>query len=103
VKIGYLMQEGGPDVRQSPLPGSANHVWQVFNELKALGHQMRLIARYDGKIWRSDDLRHFEQVIVHNYDNGLFRLVERLVRIQSRLLPYANLFESLLAAPVARN
>jgi len=97
MKIGYIMQEGGPDVRKKPLTGPANHVWQIFKELQQLGHQVRLIVRYDGEIWKSDNLEDFAPVEVPRFDQGLIRLLERVVRsIQSRLhLPYANLFESL--------
>jgi len=104
MKIGYIMQEGGPDVRQKPLTGPANHVWQIFKELQNLGHQMRLVVRYDGKIWKSDDLDRFEPVMVRRFDTGPIRLFERVVRgIQSRLhLPYINLFESLRFAAACR-
>ena len=59
MKIGYLMQAGVPDMRQLPLSGPANHVKHVFNELHKLGHQVRLVAYMDGKIWQSDDLETF--------------------------------------------
>ena len=97
MKIAYLMQEGGPDVREKPLSGPANHVWHVFKELQALGHDVRLLVRYDGKIWRSDDLDNFESVKIPRLDGGPLRQLERFVRgIQSRLhLPYLGLFESL--------
>ncbi len=97
MKIGYLMQTGGPDVREKPLTGPANHVLKVYRELQELGHEMHFLARYDGKIWRSIDLERFEPVFVRRYDQGLRRLIERLVRgVQSRgKLPYFNLFESL--------
>ena len=96
MKIGYIMQEGGPDVRQRPLTGPANHVLKVYQELHSLGHTMRLLARYDGSIWKSEDLETFEQVDTPRMDSGLRRLLERLVRgAQSRLrLPYVNFFES---------
>jgi glycosyltransferase involved in cell wall biosynthesis len=96
VKIAYVMQDGGPDVRQKPLSGPANHVWQVFRELARMGHDMSLLARYDGQIRKSRDLRTFEAVAVPRFDEGVIRTLERLVRgTQARLhLPYANLFES---------
>lgn len=96
MRIGYIMQEGGPDVRQRPLTGPANHVWQVIQGLKQAGHSTRLLARYDGVIWISNDLENFRPVQVRRWDQGFFHLVERVVRgIQSRLrLPYLNLFES---------
>jgi hypothetical protein len=55
MKIGYLMQAGVPDIRQRPLSGPANHVWQVYKQLEALGHQMTLLAVLDGKIWLSTE------------------------------------------------
>jgi glycosyltransferase involved in cell wall biosynthesis len=96
MKIGYVIQEGSPDVRSRPLNGAANHVLKVYQELQALGHDLRFLARYDGRIWRSDDLESFEPVHVRRWDQGWRRQVERGVRgVQSRLkLPYANWFES---------
>jgi glycosyltransferase involved in cell wall biosynthesis len=97
MRIAYVMQDGGPDVRQRPLSGPANHVWQVFNELKNLGHDIRFLARYQGRLWSSHDLESFHPVVVPRYDGGPIRALERGVRgVQSRLqLPYLNLFESL--------
>jgi len=97
MRIGYVMQEGGPDVRKKPLSGPANHVLKVYQELQAFGHEMRFLARYDGRLWQSADLESFSEVSVKRYDQGWRRSVERGVRgIQSRLkLPYANWFESL--------
>jgi glycosyltransferase involved in cell wall biosynthesis len=71
-------------------------VLKVYQELHALGHDMRFLARYDGRIWKSDDLETFEPVSVRRYDQGWRRQVESGVRgVQSRLkLPYANWFES---------
>lgn len=97
MRIGYIMQEGGPDVRQVPLTGPARHVVRVFEQLQRLGHDVRLLARYGGVILRSDDLVRYEQVPPTRYDGGLRRSLERGVRgVQSRAgLPYFNLFESL--------
>lgn len=96
MKIGYLMQAGVPDVRAYPLSGPANHVKHVFDELRNLGHEMRLLAQFDNGIWKSDDLITFERVDALPLDKGLLRLTERVVRrIQHDLrLPYAALFES---------
>lgn len=104
MKIGYILQEGGPDVRQRPLTGPANHVLKVFQELHGLGHEVILLARWEGRLWRSTDALTFEPVIVASYDRGWRRLVERLVRgVQSRLrLPYANWFESQRFAAACR-
>ena len=104
MKIGYVMQEGGPDVRQLPLTGPANHVLKVFRELQRLGHDVRLLARWDNVIWRSGDLTTFEPVFVGGFDSGPLRLLERFVRgVQSRLkLPYLNFFESLRFAQACK-
>ncbi|MCI0519975.1 MAG: glycosyltransferase family 4 protein [Chloroflexi bacterium] len=104
MKIGYLLQEGGPDIRQRPLTGPANHVLKVFQELRGLGHEVILLARWQGRIWRSVDAEVFEPVTVATHDRGWRRWVERGVRgVQSRLrLPYANWFESLRFAAACR-
>jgi glycosyltransferase involved in cell wall biosynthesis len=96
MKIGYVIQEGAPDVRSRPLSGAANHVLKVYQELRALGHDLRFLARYEGRIWRSDDLEAFEPMQVQRFDQGWRRQVERGVRgVQFRLkLPYINWFES---------
>jgi len=97
IKIGYLLQEGGPDVRKQPFTGPANHVRHVFNNLNLLGHEIRLIARYDGVIWRSDDLKEFSSIDTPELEVGARRKLESLVRgIQAQLkLPYLNYFDSL--------
>jgi glycosyltransferase involved in cell wall biosynthesis len=90
------MQAGAPDVRKRPLSGPAMHVVQVFKEIQALGHQVRLVAFYDNKIWKSEDLRIFEQVDVSWLNKGPVRWIERFVRrIQYEFrLPYAAAFDS---------
>lgn len=97
MRIGYLMQEGAPDVRQVPLTGPAEHVCQVVNALRSLGHEVKFLVRYDARLWTSPNLQDFVPVEVYHFDRGLIRLLERIVRgVQARLsLPYANLFESL--------
>lgn len=104
MKIGYLMQTGVPDIRQRPLSGPANHVWQVYKQLEALGHQMRLLAVLDGRIWLSTDLETFEPVVIPWLDRGPLRLAERAIRrAQATLrLPYAVWFESLRFAQACR-
>jgi glycosyltransferase involved in cell wall biosynthesis len=96
MRIGYIMQAGVPDIRRSPPSGPANHVKQVYKELVALGHQVRILAFMDSQIWKSDDLEHFEAVRVRWFDDTLPHLFERIIRrIQFELkLPYAALFES---------
>jgi glycosyltransferase involved in cell wall biosynthesis len=96
MKIAYVLQEGAPDVRERPLTGPANHVYQVFKEFQKLGHDVKALTRWHNQIYRSADLENFEPVSVPRVDAGLFRQFERVIRgVQGRLgLPYANWFES---------
>lgn len=95
------MQEG-VDVRRPPFNGPANHVREVVRALQARGHQVRLLVRLDGRIWRSDDLITFDPVTARWLDRGPLRILERAARrVQSELqLPYAAMFESLRFAQV---
>jgi glycosyltransferase involved in cell wall biosynthesis len=97
MKIGYLMQEGVPDIRKKPLSGAANHVVCVIHELKKAGHTVSLLAKIDGHLYLSHDLENFEPVKDNFLDKGLIKLIERVIRrFQFELkLPYANFFESL--------
>jgi hypothetical protein len=90
------MQEG-VEIRRPPFNGPANHVREVCEWLSRRGHEVRVIVRVDGRIWRSDDLEAFVPVEVRGFDRGPLRSIERVVRrVQSELqLPYAALFESL--------
>jgi glycosyltransferase involved in cell wall biosynthesis len=103
MKIGYLMQAGAPDMQAQPRSGPAAHVWHVCQELRALGHEVRLLTAAGDRILRSDDLVNFQPVEV-KMDRGLLRLFERGVRrTQSTLnLPYLHLFESLRFASACR-
>jgi hypothetical protein len=96
LKIGYLMQEGAANVRKNPFSGPSTHVRQVILELKNLGHEVRLIAKLDGAIWRSDNLVDFEPVQTPWLDRGPLNWLERGVRrVQAILrLPYCTFFES---------
>ncbi|MCA9969265.1 MAG: hypothetical protein KC425_03570, partial [Anaerolineales bacterium] len=104
MKIGYLMQAGVPDMRVAPLSGPAVHVQQVCAELRRLGHDVRLVARFDDGIWLSDDLQQYRPAPATWLDSGLPRLLERVIRrVQATLrLPYAALFDSLRFAAAAR-
>lgn len=97
MKIGYIMQEGVPDIHQRPLTGPANHVVQVIQALQNLEQDIVLLARLDGHFWKSKDLKHFSAVNVKKTDQGSLRYLEKgLRRIQSEFrLPYAGIFESL--------
>ena len=89
------MQEGVPNMRQRPLTGPANHVWQVFRELTALGHEMCLLMKYDGRLWVSHDLITYKTINVRG-ERGPIRWLEKLIRwVQSILhLPYFAFFDS---------
>ena len=104
MKIAYLLQEGVPDVRQTPLSGPANHVVRVIEEFKKNGHHVRLLMVFDHKIWSSDDLKDFRIVSVRWLDHGPIRLFERIIRhLQSKLrLPYFAFFDSLRFALACR-
>lgn len=95
MKIAYLLEQD-VEVRQPPYDGPGTHVREVVHELRQRGHQVRLLARLDGRLWRSDDLATFEPVAVPLLDRGPLRLLERAVRrVQYELqLPYAAFFES---------
>jgi glycosyltransferase involved in cell wall biosynthesis len=96
MKIGYIMQEGVPDIRKTPPSGAANHVIQVVKELKKAGHQVCLLTKLDQKILKSVDFENFYPVDVKHLERGPARLVEKAIRrTQQELnLAYANLFES---------
>ncbi|HWQ83751.1 MAG TPA: glycosyltransferase family 4 protein [Anaerolineales bacterium] len=95
MKIGYLL-EGSEEVRRPPYNGPANHVRQIIRELLNMGHIVRLLARIDGQIWYSDDLKLFVPIESLPPDRGWQRLVEKGVRRgQSAFrLPYWGYFES---------
>ncbi|MFN8445497.1 MAG: glycosyltransferase family 4 protein [Caldilineaceae bacterium] len=104
MKIGYLLQAGVPDVRAQSLSGPALHVKHVFDELRGLGHDVKLLAQLDNQLWLTKDLVHYQQVVVPRHDRGPLRLFESLVRrIQYEFhLPYAALFESARYAAAVR-
>lgn len=103
MKVGYLMQED-VDICTAPFDGPANHVREVIQGLKRLGHDVRALFRLDGQLLCSDDLEQFEVVKVAWMDRGALRLLEKGVRrMQYELqLPYAGLFESVRFALACR-
>ncbi|MEZ4731866.1 MAG: glycosyltransferase family 4 protein [Caldilineaceae bacterium] len=96
MKIGYLMQAGVVDLFTQPPSGPALHVTHVITELTRLGHEVVLLLCWEGQLWQSVDLVHFQPIPIHWLDQGVLRLGERLIRrIQANLkLPYAAFFES---------
>jgi glycosyltransferase involved in cell wall biosynthesis len=97
MKIGYLMQAGAPDLRQSPLTGPATHVRHVYQELSERGHVVSLLAMWDReRLWRTEDSVTFEPVLLRGRGAHPMHLIERgMRRVQYEFkLPYAALFES---------
>ena len=93
--IGYLMQNGVPDLQK--ISGPAIHVRRVVENLQQRDHQVRVIYRNGRDILWSDDLRRF-----HEFDQGItqsaiFKLSESGVRrIQREFrIPYIALFDSI--------
>jgi len=103
MKIGYLL-EGDEEIRQPPFNGPANHIRQIFREMSQRGHQVTILFRLGGKIWKSEDLVEFLPLTVSKIDQGWLRWIERIVRrIQFQLkLPYIGFFESLRFALACR-
>ena len=95
LRIGYLMQNGVPDLDE--ISGPQIHIVSVINELARQGHDVRTISyRQENPGW-SDDLRRWLPLRFGYSASRWFRLVERPIRrIQHELkLPYVGIFESL--------
>lgn len=97
MKIGYLMQKG-EEIRRPPYNGPANHVRQVAQGLRELGHQVRVLVRLDETLWVTEDLAHFTSVELKRKGRagraaGLFESAVRRVQTELRL-PYLAYFES---------
>ncbi len=95
MKIAYINQLGA-DIRTPPFNGPANHIRQVANELKALGHQVKVIVGLGGQVWVTEDLENFRIINNSVNENRIFRLFERVIRrIQHELhIPYFGWFDS---------
>lgn len=102
MKIGYLMQAGAANLLARPLSGPSNHVKHVCQELAALGHEVNLLMKVDGRLWYTTDLERFTPVNAPQGTHRLHKWSQRLVqRTQSALhLPYAAYFEALDFAQV---
>ena len=77
MKIGYLLQSGVPDIRAQSLTGPALHVKHVFEELQKLGHDIKLLAQLNFKLYLTSDLKNFQPITVPSHDQGALRLLER--------------------------
>lgn len=104
MNIGYLMQEGVPDL--DVVSGAQLHVKAVITGLQKRGHPVRtFLPRAKKPVWSDDVNRAKWQPARYTFSaRSWFRLIERPARrMQSELhLPYFNLFESLRFADAAR-
>ena len=95
LRIGYLMQEGVPDL--NIVSGPQLHITNVIKVLERLGHQVRTVAINNKEIVWSDDLSSWNRTECGICQSPMFRLIESPIRrLQYELrFPYINLFESL--------
>lgn len=96
MKIGYLLQEGVPEIRHEPFSGPANHVREICFELMDLGHEVTVLAKINGTIWYSKNLEEFEPVQISNSISIVLRLLKFARRVQYKLkLPLFHFLERL--------
>ncbi|MEI9813674.1 MAG: glycosyltransferase family 4 protein [Acidobacteriota bacterium] len=95
MKIGYLMDAGVPDVREAKPSGPAIHVLRTIQELKRLGHEVRLVARLSNRVLVSNDLLEYSPVRTPLMDG--IRLAESVIRRTQRELglPYVAWFDGM--------
>jgi glycosyltransferase involved in cell wall biosynthesis len=95
LRIGYLMQNGAPDL--SAVSGPQLHTAAVVRGLQKLGHQVRIVAIQKNRLGWSDDLCHWLSPQFGWTTAIWFRLIESAVRrIQFELkLPFVGIFDSL--------
>lgn len=95
LRIGYLMQNGAPDLSQ--VSGPQLHTLAVIEGLQKLGHQVRTVATQNGQLMWSDDLQKWRPPSYGLTRNRIFRFFESGIRrVQTELqLPYWGFFDSL--------
>lgn len=95
MKIGYLLQQH-VDIQTPPFNGPANHVREVVEHLRQMGHEVRVVVNIKERYYFTDDLTTFHPIVVPWLDRGPLRWLEKGVRrLQYELkLPYAAFFES---------
>ena len=94
-KVGYLLQNGAPDL--ATVSGPQLHTTAVIQGLRKLGHAVRTVAIQRYEIGWSDDLSHWSAPSFKSSSAPWFRLPERAIRrVQSELrLPFCGIFDSL--------
>ncbi len=94
MKIAYLIQFS-PELRRPPFDGPANHVRDVFQEWVRQGHQVILLAGWDGQVWTTTDLINFNLLDDPTSREPAHWVERGIRRIQRELrLPYLAYFES---------
>ncbi len=95
LRIGYLMQNGAPDLSQ--ISGPQLHTLAVINGLIKLGHTVRAVGFQKDRLGWSDDLQEWSPPRYGFTKRRWFRYVESLLRrIQYELkIPFLGLFDSL--------
>jgi glycosyltransferase involved in cell wall biosynthesis len=95
LKIGYLMQNGAPDLSQ--VSGPQLHISAVIRGFLKLGHIVRIVGIQKNRLVCSDDLAIWHSPEPRFTNHKLFRMFESLVRrIQYELnLPFLGIFDSL--------
>lgn len=97
MKIGYLIQEGAPNI--DVVSGPQLHIRAVIKGLEKHGHSVRTFMPRGGQLYWSDDLSQNEwQKGAYGFSKSFwFRCIESpMRRAQTELhLPYLNLFESI--------
>jgi alpha-maltose-1-phosphate synthase len=103
LRIGYLIQNGAPDL--SIVTGPQLHVKSVISGLQKLGHKVRTLATQNSQLNWSDDLESWQLTEFGLTRQVAFRLFESTIRrIQHELkLPYLGLFDSLHYADACCN
>lgn len=101
MRIGYLMQNGAPDL--STLSGPQLHVTAVVRGLQKRGHVVRTVASQRGRLQWSDDLSQWHPVHFTFSSSRRFRALERPLRRLQReaQLPFIGIFDSARYADAA--
>lgn len=103
MRIAYLMQQG-VDIIHPPFDGPANHIREVIREIERQGHNVQVLLRLDGHLWKTVDLHNYVPVTTGWLERGPIRWFERIVRrLQHDLhLPYLAVFDNLRFAAACR-